>query len=434
MTDLSKLSAVVVDHGYFFWLAERLARDFGTVYYNRIGWEDAQSTIDKAVIGDGHGEIRWVDEIWELLDKEEVDLACFPDVHHSKMQRHVERFVPVWGARKADKLELGKLFWKKLQQEFGMDFTEYDLVTGIDQLREYCKREVDRWIKLTPQYRGTQETFHNKDYISSRSTIDQMAAHLGALQDVVQFVCEKSIKSNIEGGIDTYTVDGGHPDLCVYGFEKKDKCYLATVKPYSEIPKEITRVSEYLWPLLKENRARQFISSEVKVTDEDKSYLLDNTLRLPSPAGEEQMELYENLSEIVYHGAMGHLVQPKVEYTFACEAMIEHTGDEEHFRDLVIPKEAKRWVKLYNSVQVGDITSIAPMPHTIIGAVVGIGDTPEEAIAHLQSNAELIKDQPVIIHTEALASILNEIEESEEKGMPFSEEPLPEAQVVLEEA
>jgi hypothetical protein len=432
--NLQKKSCLVYDHGYFVEVAFRLARDFGTVYYC-TPWEKAQSKVDDASIGDGFGEIIRVSEPWGLIDQDKIDLAMFPDVHHPEMQEHVARLgIPTWGARHADKLEIGKLFWKKLQEEFGMDFSEYDVVEGIDELREFCKREIDRWVKLTPQYRGNQETFYHKDYASSRATIDLLAVEFGLLQDVVKFVVEKSIKSRIEGGIDTYTVDGEHPEVAVYGFEKKDKCYLATVKPYKEIPQEITCVSDKLWPTLAEYGARQFISSEVKVDDDGKSYLLDNTLRMPSPAGEEQMELYDNFSEIIYHGACGVLLEPEVTHKFACEAMIEHNGDESHWRDLAVPAEARQWVKLYNCVQVKGRIGIKPMDHPIIGAVVGVGDTPKEAIAHLQSNAEMIKDQCVTIHTEALASIINEIEESESKGMPFAKEPLPGPETVLEQA
>lgn len=437
MTDVSKLRVMVIDHGYFIWLAQRLARDVGQVYYNRIGWEDAQSKLDKRVVGDGFKDIASVGEPWKLIDEGKVDLVVFPDVHHSEMQAHIERCgIPVWGGREGDNLELKKLFWKKLQCELGMDCADYDVVRGVDGpegLREYCRKETNRVIKLTPQFRGNQETFIHTDYGSSRGTIDAIAAHFESLQDDLVFIAEKKLESNIEGGIDTYCVDGQHPDMVVYGFEKKDKCYFATVKPYEEIPEEIRGPSDLLWPLLGKYRTRQFISSEVIVTEAKESHLIDNTIRLPSPAGEEQGELYKNLPLILYEGAQGRLVQPEIGPMFACEAMIEHTGDEERIRSLVVPDEEMRWVKLYNAFQSGKRICITPMDHPIIGAVVGIGETPEEALEHLKHNAESLKDQPVIIHTDALASVLIEIQESESKGMDFTDEPLPEPASVIED-
>lgn len=434
--DLSKKKILLCDHGYFFWLAQRLVPDFAQVNYCRIGWEDAQTKVNKRIVGDGFKDIRTVAEPWGLIDRGEVDLVICPDVYHAEMQEHIVNCgIPVWGARHGDKLETNKLFWKKLQEELGLDCAEYDVVTGVEELRDYCRREVDRVIKMTPQFRGNQETFIHKDYAGSRGIIDAMAAEFELLQDVITFICEKKIKSKIEGGIDTYAVDGQHPDLAVYGVEKKDKCYFATVKPYTEIPEEIRCVSDVLWPVLKDKGVRQFISSEVIVTDAKESHLIDNTTRLPSPAGEEQGELYLNLAEILYEGSQGNLVQPKIEKKFACEAMIEHTGDNERIRSLVVPEEEARWIKLYNCFQVagkyGTRIGITPMDHDIIGAVVGIGDSPQEALEHLQHNAECLRDQPVIVHTDALASVLQEIQESQEDGMHFSDEPIPKPESVL---
>jgi hypothetical protein len=157
MIDLSQKSAVLVDHGFFIELALRLARDFGTIYYVDPSWETAQTKVDHAITGDGYaGELIRVKEIWDVIDK--VDLAVFPDTGHAGMQLFIEKHVqcPVWGSRRADKLEIEKLAFKKLQEKLGMKFAEYDVIDGLDALREYCQdpKNDDRWIKGTPQFRG----------------------------------------------------------------------------------------------------------------------------------------------------------------------------------------------------------------------------------------------------------------------------------------
>lgn len=427
MTDLSNKTAIVVDGGYFIELAFRMARDFGRVFFCHPSYQKPQTGLNEVCIGDGFSEIKWLDEPEEMIDNGEVDLVVFPDVNLPKRQLHFEKLgVPVWGGRKANWLELKKLAWKKWQEEHGLDFSEYEEIVGIDALREHCQQVKDRWIKLTPQYRGFRETFHHIDYPSSRQEIDSMAAESDLLQTALRFISEKPIKSNIEGGLDTYTIDGQHPDVAVQGYEKKDKCYFATVMPYQQIPEEIRGPSDALWGLLRELQCRQFISSEVKVTDDGQSILLDNTIRLPSPAGEEQMELYDNISQIIYEGAQGRLVQPVLTARFACEAMIEHHGDNEHWRSLVVPESVRQWVKLYCSTFRDGRIGIAPLGHDIIGAVVGIGDTPKQALEHCQENAEALKDQNVTVHMEAMAGVLQEIEEAQEKGIHFTEKPMPE--------
>lgn len=426
MIDLSNKSAVILDHGIFLELAFRLCRDFGTIYYVDPSWEEAFPKIDHAVIGDGFDRIERVGEIWDVIDK--VDVCVFPDVGHGSMQMYLQsQGMPVWGSRKSDRLEVNKVAFRKLQKELGMEVPEYHVVRGLDALREMCQNPDydDRWIKLSPQFRGNRETFHHENYESSREILDGMGVDFGIVQDILKFVAEKSIEADLEGGLDTYTVDGEHPSVAVQGYESKDKCYFAVVQPYEKIPKEITSVNEYLWPILKQYQARQFISTEVKITEDKKSFLLEPTIRMPSPAGEEQLELYANMSQIVFEGAHGKLVEPELTATFACEAMVEHTGDEKRWRSLVVPDSIRQWVKLYNTVKVGDSLGICPGSR-IIGAVVGIGDSPTEALEHLKENAEGLTDQPVITHVSDLAKIIQEIEEAEDKGIEFTDKPMPE--------
>jgi hypothetical protein len=425
--DLSSKSCVVLDHSMFLELALRLSHDVGKVYYVDPTWEQARSKIDHAITGDGFdGEVERVKEIWDVIEK--VDFAVFPDTYHGGMQDIIERKlqVPVWGGRHADDFEIMKLAFRKIQQNLGMNVPEYDVVNGLEALREYCQdpKNEDRWIKLTPQFRGNRETFHHTTYEQTRSKIDEMGVEFDIVQDVLTFLCEKSIQAKLEGGLDTYTVDGQHPSVAVQGYEAKDQCYFAVVQHYDDIPEEIRSVNEYLWPLLKEKRCRQFLSTEVKITDDGKSFLLEPTIRLPSPAGEEQMELYENISEIIYQGAQGILVDPVVKVHFACEAMVEHKGNKDRWRSLQVPDSVRRWIKLYDTVKVGDTLGIAPGSECI-GAVVGIGNTPQEALDHLKENAEAISDQDVTIHIESLATILQEIEEAQSKGIEFTDKPMP---------
>jgi hypothetical protein len=284
---------------------------------------------------------------------------------------------------------------------------------------------------MTPQFRGSKETFHHKSYITSRQVLAELDLELGILP--VRFISEKPIKGDLEGGIDTYTVDGDHPSVAVQGYEKKDLCYFAHVQKWEDIPEEFRCVNEALWPKLKELRCRQMLSTEVKRTPEGESVLLEPTIRFPSPAGEEQMEVYKNMAQIIWEGANGRLIEPDVEWEYCCEAMIEHTGNKAHARDVQVPDEIRRWFKLYNTCKVGDRLWIAP-GNECIGAVVGVGNSPQEALDHLKENAEALEDQPVTIHVEALAHIFEEIEEAESKGIAFSEDAVPTPEKVLESA
>lgn len=428
--DLSKKTALVYDHGCFVELAIRLAREFGHVYYCSP-WEDSFSKIDKAIIGEGFDEVERVSEPWKLIDQSKIDLVVFPDVHHSEMQLHIESLgIGVWGARTADKLEVHKHRFKLIQKELGMNHAKYDVVRGLEELREYCRENPDRWIKASPQFRGNRETFHHKDYQSSLETLAEMDLEFGLAGKLITFLAEHPLKGKLEGGIDTYCIDGQTPDTVVSGWEIKDKCYFAEVIPWVEVIPELREVIEPLRPILKARRCRQMISTEVKIEDR---VLLEPTIRFPSPAGEEQMELYSNLGEIIWEGAHGRLIQPKITKRFACEAMVSHNGDSERIRQLRIPDSARRWVKLYNLFKVGDTYGTAP-GCDIIGAVVGIGDTPSEALSHLKENAGALEGEPVCVHVDALAKALQEIEEAQAEGAGFKGEQIPEPAEALTDA
>jgi hypothetical protein len=787
--DLSNKKAVVLDHGTFISVAERLARDFGTIYYVDPSWEQSGSKIDHAITGSGLAEnVIRVPEIFDVVD--ECDVAIFPDVHHAAMQLFLEKHIqiPIWGARRADNLEIKKLAFKKLQERLGMNFADYDVIEGIDALREYCMNpdKTDRWVKCTPQFRGcfddkteiltedgwklfcdvtrhdhvltlntetgesstvgvfkqikywhdgpmvhlkgrsidalvtpdhhfwtkadgrtssfkygpvtelkgkrfllpqssewkgdemglyslppvqmkqlgrkdrcktelemdgfleflgwfvsegsislagqnknkfritisqcpkknpekttlirqclkqfgvniqtepkgfsiynkrlwlelqsicydhapcpccgkkqsshnkrvpkfirwlsprqiriflssyqlgdghcdrdgqrrfytsskgladdiqelliktakgtaishrfrksprsnticscytvsqresaslnvlaenygeteyhgwvydvevrpwhsimvrrngksfwsgnSKETFHFDDYEDARKHVDEMSLYFEAVGHLIKFIAEKSIDCKIEGGLDTYTVDGAHPQTAVVGFEAKDMCYFAAVQKWKDIPEEIKCVSEFLWPEFKKYRCRQMFSTEVKVTEDGDSYLLEPTVRFPSPAGEEQMELYENFSEIIWEGAHGRLIEPILTAQFACEAMVEHSGNKDCFRSLVIPKEMRQWVKLYGPVGVKNRIACCPGSECI-GAVVGIGNSPHECLEHLKANAAALDGQGLKIHITELADILDQIEHAEKEGLFFSHKELPDPADVLQ--
>jgi hypothetical protein len=298
--------------------------------------------------------------------------------------------------------------------------------------------EVAPWNSIMVRRNGksfwsgnSKETFRHVNYEESRAHLDEMSLDLGVIGKIMRYLAEKNIESDIEGGMDTYTVDGQHPKIAVSGFEKKDMCYFAAVQKYEDIPKEVTCVAEFLWPELEKRRCRQMFSTEVKITETLDSYLLEPTIRFPSPAGEEQMELYGNISEIIYEGAQGRLIEPEITAKYACEAMIEHTGNKDKGRNLIVPDSVRQWIKLYGTTKIGNRLAIVP-GQECIGAVVGVGNSPKEALDHLKDNAAAIEDQPVVIHIPEIAGVLEEIEEFQAKGMFFSDKPLPEPAAVVE--
>lgn len=431
MKDLSKLSCAVYDHGQYCPFAQRLGRELGTVYY-ATPWESAFSRIDNRVVGEGFDEIQRVESLFDVLDK--VDFVVFPDVHDAGMQLFLERQgMPVWGGRRADNLELKKLWFKRLIQSMDQPVSDFTVLNGMEKLREHLRKNNDLWIKTSPQFRGMIESFHHDDYESTKQLLAHMELEYGAMGQHTTFMAESPIKSRFEPGIDTYCIDGEHPDSIYTGWEIKDKCFFGEVKDYKDVDPDITKASEFIWPMLGELRCRQFVSTEVMLAEDGKSYFLEPTIRIPSPPGNEVFELYQNLGAIVASGASGILTQPEWNGKYGCEAIIEHKDDGKYPRHIEVPESEKKWVKLSFSAGVGDDKYwIAPLPHDIIGSVVGIGDSPREALEHLKANAECLESQPVVVHLTDLSKAIEEIESARDDGVKsFNHARLPEPAEVL---
>jgi hypothetical protein len=192
------------------------------------------------------------------------------------------------------------------------------------------------------------------------------------------------------------------------------------------MPPEIWKPSEIIAPLLESFDYCNLVSTEIRVAD-DKSYLLDPCLRFGSPAGEEELEMYVNLTEIMYRGACGELVQPQMAAKFCGEAIIAYCGDKDGWKSIKVPEEVKRWVKLYACGYRDGAYHFPPAQDCeAIGCVVALGDTPKEVLDNLKDVREALKDSAVDVKIEPIASLFEEIKTAEKEGIPFTKQEMPE--------
>ncbi len=92
-----------------------------------------------------------------------------------------------------------------------------------------------------------------------------------------------------------------------------------------------------------------------------KYYSLDQTMRLPNPPYQLHLEMLSNLGEIIYYGAQGKVIVPKIKAKY--------------------------------------------------GAVAGIGNTPEEAIESCKKHADKVKGDSVEIDVNAAEDAYEELKE-----------------------
>lgn len=430
MKPLSELHMRVCDKGLFLPLARRLAREVGKVTY----WspeEEAFKTL-RSQVGDGFPDIERVRSIF--FEKEGVDVFVFPDIGFADEQAELrDRGFPVWGARGGDVLEEMRGKFLKTLATTDLPVPPHITIVGLTALCNFLQDKTEKWVKVS-RWRGDWETLHFRDWQRDETELDARAVKLGPWKELLTFYVFDEIETEIEDGMDSYCIDGQFPSLVVHGMEAKDTAFLGTFQAYNDVPKEVRCVSDAFGPILAGYQYRSFFSSEVRITKDHQSFFIDPTCRAGSPPHQAMCEMIGNLAEIVWQGAQGNLVEPVPHYQFGVQAIVNLAGDRRHWQVLPIAADLDNWLKCGNCMWIDGALCFPPEPQPTdhdIGWLVGVGDTAEEAIEHLQENIELLPDGATC-ECHHLAELLEEAHEAEGKGMPFSDQPLPDPEVALD--
>lgn len=362
----------------------------------------------------------------KLID--EVDLWVFPDVYFSEEQMILERLGKrVWGAREGEKLELYRPWSKQLLKNLGLPVGKYEIVYGMDALRDYLVEHEDVWIKVSFT-RGDMETWHSMNYRLSKPKLDELQFTLGEKSSIMEFVVEDAINDAVEIGFDGFCVDGKFSNTSTFGFEIKDLGYIGRVCEYDDLPEPIKLVNEKLSGWLASQRYRGFFSTELRITKDGTPYLIDPCARAGSPPSECYQEIYGNWAEIMWEGAEGNLVEPEPVAMFEAESMIHSSWADKHWQAIDFPKDIAQWIKLRNHCKIGGQSFCVPQSTGLpeVGATIGIGNSLESAIHHCQENAEQVHGFFIDIKMSAIHDALEEIRRGQEEfGIQFSEK-LPE--------
>lgn len=429
MNDLSNRSALVVDTGGAnVATALRLAEDFGHVYYC-TNFHRGFDQLPEAAPGMGFDEIEWV---WDEFSVE-PDLYVFPDCSHVDLQNHlINSGKRVWGSVEGSWLELKRKLFLEAVSNLGLPVPKYQPVRGISNLTLYLQEHPDVFVKCS-YWRGSCETHHHITMEMSESWLVHLAKEFGGLKEKILFIVIEPIDAFSEMGYDGYCVLGKFPDLSMMGIETKDKSYIGTVTKYEDLPEPVRAVNEAFSAYLKQVGYRNRWSTEIRVTSDHVFYFLDPTCRIPSPAGEAQLANEENTGQIYWEGASGNLVEPQYKKKFSVQVVINHEDEMCEWRPVDVPQPIASKVFLKYPCKVYDLYWIPPQKHDdIIGWIVGLGDTIEDAITDVEKTAEVLDGQNLKINVDSLADSLKAVQEQEKHGIEFTDQPVPEPESVVE--
>jgi predicted RNase H-like HicB family nuclease len=396
--NLKSKTALVWDNGVFCDLAVHLGKSFGRLLYY-VPWTSSMPKSNALLVGHGLEDIERIVEPWSYFD--EIDIWIFPDVYESGLQEWlVKQGKRVWGCRGGAELEIDRPISKETCRKLGIDIGPYKVITGLDNLRSYLKKNKDQWVKISGT-RGDMETFGAPNYERVEPRLDELEHNMGALKKIMEFTVEEGINDAIESGYDGYTIDGKFPKGALVGVEVKDEAYLGKTVRWQDLPESVRGVNEKLAPALKGYGYRGFISTEVRCTEDGKAYLIDPCCRAGSPPNEVYQLIMANLAEVVWYGAEGIVIEPEYNAKWGAEVLLISEWADQNWMQISFPEKIRDNVKLRNLCRIEDEYYVIPQwtGCAEIGAIVALGDTPQQAIDEVKRIAELVHghllDKPI---------------------------------------
>lgn len=419
--NLKDKCAIIYDGGSQVEFALRMAKEFGKVYYF-MEWQDAFPSSKNMSIGTGFEEIERIDYFWDHVD--EADIIIFTSNSHDDLQIQLHKMGKrVWGSRRGNALENDRVFAKELMKRSGLPVNDYEVIIGIDKLKEYLQnpKNDNKYIKCSLT-RLDFESMHHINWKLTEPYITEIEHDLGPIKEDYEFIIESPVEAVLEYGCDGYSIDGMFPDKCLAGLEVKDAGYIGSVIDYKDLIEPVKKVNDKLSSYLKNNFYRNFISTEVRITEEKKGYCIDFTSRIPAPPGEIYQEIISNLGMVIWKGSNGEMEQPIFTHKYAVEIIIRSASAAYNiWTAIYFPEEIRPFVKIKNLVKIDETYYFTPLDQRMpeIGAVIGLGNTLEEAIKHVQENAKQIEGYKLEIKAESLSEAQKTIESSKKIGVKF---------------
>ena len=410
MVSLKSKTALVYDNGVFTEIAVTLAKSFGRVLYY-VPWTSGLPKSNELLIGKGVEGIERISDPWAYFD--DVDIWIFSDVYEADLQQWLhDRGKRVWGCRHGAELEINRPLSKEKSKKLGIDIGPYKVITGLDALRKHLKANKDQWVKISGT-RGDMETFGSKSYEKVEPRLDELEHKLGALKKIMEFTVEDGIPDAVEVGYDGYTIDGMFPRNAIAGVEVKDEAYIMKTLRWSELPDQVRSVNEKLSPALKQYGYRGFISTEIRCTEDGKAYLIDPCCRAGSPPAELYQVMIENLAEVIWYGAEGVMIEPEFKAKWGAQVLLISEWADQNWMHVSFPDKIRDHVKLRNFCMIEGEYYVIPQwtGCAEIGAVVALGDTPEQAIKECKRLCELVEGHLLTKPVDALDLARQQLDE-----------------------
>lgn len=417
MTNLKEKTILIYDFGSFTYVAERLAKAYGRVLYY-CPYDESFPKYNKFVIGNGLDNVQKVESIWDHYN--EVDAWYFSDLYQGKFQQWLkDNGKAVFGSGMGADMELYRDGMKRLQKQLGLELNDYEVIQGLDDLREYLKNNDDKYIKSN-MLRGSMETWHHETYKLSLPVLDEMQHSFGIFKNDQIFIVETPIKNAVEYGYDGFCVNGEYPSKTIFGIEVKDSAYAAIFTDYKKLPPPILDINDKLSDIFKNYNYTGWYSNEVRSFTKNKGVLTDMTCRNAEPPTSLAIEMLEDYPMYVWNVANGEAPDVKSKFKYGAQIIMKSDWAREEPQAIYFPSKYKDYVKIKNLVIKDDVHYFVPqvgVQMEEIGAVIGMGNTLKEAIDQAKEIAKEVKGYSIKLDSSALDEATAEIDKLKKIGI-----------------
>lgn len=157
----------------------------------------------------------------------------------------------------------------------------------------------------------------------------------------------------------------------------------------------------------------------IYVRKNGKSFWSSNCSRLGSPPNELYQSMFDNLGEIIWYGSEGKLVDPVSKYKYGAEILIHSSWADKNWQPIDFPKSIRPFVKLRNAAKINGEYYVIPQSIGLpeVGAVIGMGNTKEEAIEQAKEHAKQISGYYIDIPEQALDKADEELQKTLDLGI-----------------
>lgn len=416
MYNLSNKTICLFGYGNFYYVAQKLAQTYGRVLYC-LPWQTAFPKYNQYIVGQGVPGVERIDSIWPYFDQ--IDIFYFEDLFQGDFQEWLRaQGKLVFGAGKGENLEIYRDSFKELQKELGMSLNPYEVIKGVELLREHLKNKRDVFIK-TNMMRGNMETFHWDSYELSKPILDELQHSLGAYQNEITFIAEQPIANAVEYGYDGFVIMGQYPAKTIFGIEVKDAAYAGVAIDYEKLPKPVKEANEKLAPIFQAYNYRGAFSSEMRATSRSMAILSDMTTRNPEPPTSLMIEMLADYGFYVWLIANGVIPEIEAKGKYGVQVIIKSDWAKTEPQAIYFPEENKDFVKIKNLAIIDGVHYYIPQNIEMeeIGAVVAWDDTLKGAIRKVKKVAETVKGYCIKCNCDALDAAQEEISKLADLGV-----------------